>query len=150
MLGPIRIARTQNRCTSRPIVQRPPLLPPIIDPATDQSVRDADDHVVEVKQVRQAITNGDVVSTDRHSVRPWFAGHADVSPVVADFEAQGYKLIGGRADYFDHQRATVVAYQHGVHVINVFSWDAGPAALCCRSQSWCRIRARVTIKIKME
>ena len=64
----------------------------------------------------------DVVSTDRHTVKPWFAEHADVSPVVADFEAQGYRLIGGRADYLDHQRSAVVVYQHGAHVINVFSW----------------------------
>ena len=64
----------------------------------------------------------DVVSTDRHTVKPWFAGHTDVSPVVADFEPQGYRLIGGRADYLDHQRAAVVVYQHGPHVINVFSW----------------------------
>jgi anti-sigma factor RsiW len=67
----------------------------------------------------------DVVSTDRHTVKPWFAGHADVSPVVADFEQQGYRLIGGRADYFNRQRAAVVVYQHGSHVINVFSWAAG-------------------------
>ena len=66
----------------------------------------------------------DVVSTDRHTVKPWFAGHADVSPVVADFEPQGYRLVGGRADYFDHQRAAVVVYQHGAHIINVFSWAA--------------------------
>jgi anti-sigma factor RsiW len=59
---------------------------------------------------------------DQHTVKPWFAGHADVSPVVADFGAQGYRLIGGRADYFDHQRSAVVVYQHGPHVINVFSW----------------------------
>ena len=64
----------------------------------------------------------DVVSTDRHTVKPWFAGHADVSPVVADFEPQGYRLIGGRADYLDRQRSAVVVYQHGAHVINVFSW----------------------------
>ena len=64
----------------------------------------------------------DVVSTDKHTVKPWFAGHADVSPVVADFESQGFKLIGGRADYIDHQRSAVVVYQHGPHVINLFSW----------------------------
>jgi anti-sigma factor RsiW len=64
----------------------------------------------------------DVVSTDKHTVKPWFAGHADVSPVVADFEPQGYRLVGGRVDYLDHQRSAVVVYQHGAHVINVFSW----------------------------
>jgi mycothiol system anti-sigma-R factor len=71
----------------------------------------------------------DVESTDRHTVKPWFAGHADVSPAVADFAEQGYKLIGGRADYFERQRAAVVVYQHGAHVINVFSWSAGAARL---------------------
>jgi anti-sigma factor RsiW len=55
-------------------------------------------------------------------VKPWFAGHADVSPVVADFAQQGYRLVGGRADYLDHQRSAVVIYQHGAHFINVFSW----------------------------
>lgn len=66
----------------------------------------------------------DVESSDHHTVKPWFAGHADVSPVVADFAPEGYRLVGGRADYLDHQRAAVVVYQHGAHVINVFSWEA--------------------------
>jgi anti-sigma factor RsiW len=71
----------------------------------------------------------DVVSTDKHTVKPWFAGHADVSPAVADYETQGYRLIGGRADYIDHQRSAVVVYQHGAHVINVFTWAASGARL---------------------
>ena len=71
----------------------------------------------------------DVVSTDKHTVKPWFAGHADVSPTVADFDAQGYRLIGGRADYIDHQRSAVVVYQHGAHVINVFTWAANGTRL---------------------
>ena len=71
----------------------------------------------------------DVESTDRHTVKPWFAGHADVSPAVADFADQGYKLIGGRADYFERQRAAVVIYQHGAHVINVFTWSANGTGL---------------------
>jgi anti-sigma factor RsiW len=71
----------------------------------------------------------EVVSTDKHTVKPWFAGHADVSPVVADFAPQGYVLIGGRADYLEHERSAVVVYQHGPHVINVFSWAAQHRAL---------------------
>ncbi len=70
----------------------------------------------------------DVESTDRHTVKPWFAGHVDVSPAVYDFTAQGYHLLGGRADYFEHQRAAALVYQHGAHVINVFSW-AGEGVL---------------------
>jgi anti-sigma factor RsiW len=91
----------------------PPLTNPILDDLVSAHVRSLmPDHLI------------DVVSTDKHTVKPWFAGHADVSPVVADFDGQGYRLIGGRADYFDHQRAAVVVYQHGSHVINVFSWAA--------------------------
>lgn len=71
----------------------------------------------------------DVVSSDHHTVKPWFAGHADVSPPAADFSKEGYKLVGGRADYVDGHRAAVVVYRHGAHVINVFAWAAGAEPL---------------------
>ena len=64
----------------------------------------------------------DVASSDRHTVKPWFAGHADVSPPAVNFAAQGYPLVGGRADYVDGMRVAVVVYRHGAHVINLFSW----------------------------
>src|SRR5271168_4430678 len=64
----------------------------------------------------------DVVSSDRHTVKPWFAGHTDVSPPAVDFAKDGFALIGGRADYFDGHRAAVVVYRHGKHIINVFAW----------------------------
>jgi anti-sigma factor (TIGR02949 family) len=64
----------------------------------------------------------DVVSTDQHTVKPWFAGRTDVSPEVADFAPQGYRLLGGRVEVLDHQRAAVLVYRHGAHFINVYSW----------------------------
>lgn len=64
----------------------------------------------------------DVASSDRHTVKPWFAGHADVSPPAVNFATQGYVLVGGRADYVNGARAAVVVYRHGAHVINLFSW----------------------------
>jgi anti-sigma factor RsiW len=91
----------------------PPLSDPLLNDLVSAHVRSLmPDHLI------------DVASTDKHTVKPWFAGHTDVSPAVADFAQEGYPLIGGRADYLDHQRAAVVVYRHGSHVINVFSWAA--------------------------
>jgi mycothiol system anti-sigma-R factor len=71
----------------------------------------------------------DVVSTDQHTVKPWFAGRTDVSPEVADFAQQGYRLLGGRVDDLAHHKAAVIVYQHGRHFINVFSWAIDSAAV---------------------
>ena len=71
----------------------------------------------------------DVASSDHHTVKPWFAGHSDVSPPAEDFKADGFTLVGGRADYVHGSRAAVVVYRHGAHVINLFAWADHDARL---------------------
>jgi anti-sigma factor RsiW len=62
----------------------------------------------------------DVVSTDRHTVKPWFEGKIGVAPVVHDFAEQGFVLVGGRIDYAGNLRVPVLVYRHGQHLIDVF------------------------------
>jgi anti-sigma factor RsiW len=63
-----------------------------------------------------------VVSTDHHTVKPWFAGKIAISPPVADFAGQGFTLTGGRTQKVDGQDMAVVVYRHGAHEIDLFVW----------------------------
>lgn len=86
---------------------------PEISPFTDELVE---------SHVRAQVSGRDidVISTDKHTVKPWFNGRLDYSPPVEDLAANGFALEGGRLDYLAHQRVAVLVYRYRKHVIDVY------------------------------
>jgi len=71
----------------------------------------------------------DVVSTDRHTVKPWFQGKLPFSFNLPDLPSTQFKLLGGKVAYVDNSPAAQLLFASGKHNVSVFIAQDQPGAL---------------------
>ncbi len=62
----------------------------------------------------------DVISTDRHTVKPWFQGKIPFAFNLPELQNSGFSLLGGRMTYLEQTPGAHLIYDAGKHHISVF------------------------------
>jgi anti-sigma factor RsiW len=71
----------------------------------------------------------DVLSSDHHTVKPWFDGKLAFAPDVVDLAPQGFPLVGGRIDIVDFQPVPTLVYRANKHLISLTEIPNGARSL---------------------
>ena len=69
----------------------------------------------------------DVVSTDRHTVKPWFQGKLPFTFNLPELQNSDFRLIGGRVSYLAQQPAAHLLFGIRKHEISVFILQDSPS-----------------------
>jgi anti-sigma factor RsiW len=67
----------------------------------------------------------DVVSTDRHTVKPWFQGKIPFTFDLPELQSSEFSLLGGRITYLDQTPGAHLIYRVRKHEISVFIFPEG-------------------------
>jgi anti-sigma factor RsiW len=62
----------------------------------------------------------DVISTDRHTVKPWFQGKLPFTFNLPELQNSPFKLVGGRVAYFQHSAGAQLLFDLRNHKLSVF------------------------------
>ena len=86
--------------------------------------READAVVASYLRAAMAEHTVDIASSDRHTVKPWYAGRIDYAPPVHDLTTDGFPLLGGRLDLIDGRKIAVLVYRRNQHKLALSLWPA--------------------------
>jgi anti-sigma factor RsiW len=83
----------------------------------------------------------EVISTDRHTVKPWFQGRIPFTFDLPELQGSPFSLLGGRVAYFHQEPAAHLIFQYQRHLISVFifretSQIALPASVADQTSSF--------------
>jgi len=68
----------------------------------------------------------EVVSTDRHTVKPWFQGRIPFTFDLPDLEGSPFTLTGGRVAYFHQEPGAQLIFTYQRHMISAFIFRDTP------------------------